>query len=434
MVKTNCNFIFYLGLVLILSTSGCKVKTDIGYPEITVLEPTPNAIFNNGDTIRFIAKFIDNSKLNNIELILVNEANKPVLPMVSITPNKNPYTFQGDYVISDPMLPGGQYYLNFKAYNEENLTNKFIEIQISDLAKEMLYPIIVTHPGTDKWDAYRLTSANVWHNFFSNTGDYSGCAINPAESQFYMCGNSISNLTSVKLPEGLIKWNIKPVYHQSQRWFEGIESSYPNLYVSCAEGNIRGYNKEGSEVYKSETFPNAEPHHLTTTNNFIVGEFVDAYSNDRFLVTFHNPGGKMFSSKFYDGNVIALLHSSLEKVLVLCNKDDEACIMQYDATYNSLSNLHSFYEGIFIAAAKMDNDNYLISSSVGVYHYRISNNSLILFISGIKDAKIAFDDTSQQFYICSGKEMSIYSFPNPVLLNKIQLPDTIVDFHLVFNK
>ncbi|MFZ4550095.1 MAG: hypothetical protein ACOYN4_21785, partial [Bacteroidales bacterium] len=346
----------------------------------------------------------------------------------------NPFTFQGDYVITDPMLPGGKYYLNFKAYNGENLTNKFVEIQIHELSREMLFPVIVTQNEADKWDAYRLTLNNEWFKFYSNTGDYSGCAINSAESQFYMCGNSISNLSAIKLPEGLMQWNVKPVYHQSQRWFEGILFSYPTLYVSCAEGNIRGYNKSGKEIYKSETFPNAEPHHLATTNNFVVVEFVDAYSADKFLVAFHNPGGKMFSSKFYEGDVVGLLHTTGERILVFCNNNGQGGIFQYDATYNSLTNLHPFYDGAFVAAAQMDNDNYVVSSNSGVYHYRLSNNSLTPLISECKNAKIAYDNTSQEFYVSSGKELQIYSYPNLVLLNKIQLPDTIVDFHLVFNK
>jgi len=421
-------------IILLSAMGGCKGNEDYGYPEIAVAQPLPGSIFENGDTIKFQATCTDKNKLTTIELILVDQDNKPVLPLVSITPNKNPFSLQGDYVITDLMLPSGKYYLNFKAYNGENMTNKFVEIQTSELAMEMLYPIVVTHSENDTWGAYRFTKENNWIKFISNTGDYSGCAINSAESQFYMCGNSISNLSSVKVPEGLLQWNVKPVYHQSQRWFQGITFRFPTLYVSCAEGNIRGYNKLGKEIYKSESFPNAEPHHIAITNNFVVAEFVDAFSTDRFLVAFHNPGGKMFSSKFYSGDVVGLIHTTGDKCLVLCNKNGQGSIMQYDASDNTLSILHPFYDGIFVALAKMDSDNYIISSNSGVYHYRLSNNSLITLVLESKNATIACDNTSQQFYVCSGKEMQVYNFPIPVLLEKIQLPDSIVDLHLVFNK
>ena len=434
MKKNYSLFLLLLCSLLLLVISGCDSKVDFGYPEINVIQPFPGKIYQNGDTIKFLAKFSDNNQLTNIELLLVDLDNKPMLPVVSITPGHNPYIFEGDYIINDPMLPNGSYYFRFQASNGGNVTNQFVAIQIHGLEREMLYPIVVTHPETDIWNAYRLTKDNNWLKYYSHTGDYKGCAINSAESQFYICGNSISNLSSVRLPDGALQWNVIPVYYQSHNWFGGIEFSYPNLYVSCAEGNIRGYNKTGNEIYKSETFPNAEPSLLVATKNFIVGAFADAFSSDRFLVAFHNPGGKMFSSKFYDGEVIGLLQTTGEKILVFTNSDGQGLISQYNATDNSLSVLHPFYTGIFIDAAKMDSDNYIISSSSGIYHYRLSNNSFTPLLPEIKDAKIACDNTLQQFYTCSGKEMQLYSFPNPILLGEMPLPDTIVDFLLVFNK
>ncbi len=423
-----------IGSLLLLLISACNSKVDFGYPEINVMLPLPGRIYQNGDTIKFQAEFSDNNQLTNIELLLVDQDNKPMLPVVSITPNQNPFIFEGDYIINDPMLPGGSYYINFRASNGENSTNRFVAVQIHELAREMLYPIIVTHPETDIWNAYRLTKDNNWLKYYTQTGDYAGCAINSTESQFYICGNSISNLSSVKLPGGALQWIIKPVYYQSHNWFGGLEFSYPNLYVSCAEGNIRGYNKTGNEIYKSETFPNAEPSLLVATKNFVVGAFADAFSSDRFLVAFHYPGGKMFSNKFFHGEIVGMLYTSAEKILVFSNSDGQGSISQYNATDNSLSVLHPFYNGVFIDAAKMDSDNYIISSSSGICLYCISNNSLTPLLPEIKDAKIACDNTMQQFYACSGKEMQVYSFPSPVLLEKIPLPDTIVDFHLVFNK
>ena len=434
MKKNYSIFQFLVSSVLLLLISACDTKVDFGYPEINVMQPLPERIYQNGDTIKFRAEFSDNNQLANIELLLVNQDNKPMLPVVSLIPDQNPYILEGDYILSDPMLPDGSYYIRFHASNGKNTTNQFVAVQIYGLEREMLYPIVVTHQGSDTWEAYKLAKNDEWLKFYTHNGDYAGCAINSTESQFYISGNSISNLSSVKLPEGALQWNVKPVYYQSHNWFGGLEFCYPNLYVSCAEGNIRGYNKSGNEIYKSETFPNAEPSLLVATKNFLVGAFADAFSSDRFLVAFHYPGGKMFSNKFFHGEIIGLLYTSSEKILVFSNSDGEGSISQYNATDNSLSVLHPFYSGVFIDAAKMDSDNYIISSSSGIYLYCISNNSLTPLVPEIKNAKIACDNTSQQFYSCSGIEMLVYSFPIPVLQSKIPLPDTIVDFHLVFNK
>jgi hypothetical protein len=210
--------------------------------------------------------------------------------------------------------------------------------------------------------------------------------------------------------------------------------SYPFLYATCADGCIRGYNKTGNEIYKSEVFHNAEPNLLVATNNFIIGAFADVFSSNRFLVTFHNPGGKMLGNKFLIGDVIGLLQTTGEKILVFSNYEGQGSISQYNATDNSLSFMHPFYTGIFVGAARMDNDNYIISSTSGIYLYQISNNSLTVLVPGINGAKIVCNTELQQFYACVGKEMQIFDFPNPILLQTIPLPDTIVDVELVFNK
>jgi hypothetical protein len=331
-------------------------------------------------------------------------------------------------------LPGGVYQLRFRASDGANVTNRFVEIQIQELAQKLLYPVIVTHPETGTWNAYRQMPNNVWKEICVQTGDYCGSAVNPAASQFYMCGVFQSGLMAMHLPEGDVLWTVKPGIHQSQRWFEGISFDFPQLYVSCAEGNLRGYDKMGKEIYKSETFPNAVPYLSVTTTNYITGAFKDAFSNNRFLVIFHNQGGLMIYNKFMESEIAALLPVKGDKVLVLSNGNGQGEISLYNGADNTLVPMHSFYEGPFHEAVALDTDNFLISASSGLYWYRLSNNSLTMFVSGIVNSTIACDPTEQLIYACTGKKMEIYAFPYATLLESYALPDTAIDLHLVFNR
>ncbi len=428
-----CHRIFLLVLLSSLLAASCRKTEDAEFPVIVVTAPLPGSVYENGDTIRFRAEFSDNVRLSSVELSLVDPDNKPMLSNLSIVPDKSPFTFQGEYIINDPLLPGGTFQLRFRASDGVNVTNHFIEIQVHELSRQLLYPLLVTHPSTGIWSVYRLKTDDTWTEIFTQTGDYGGSAVNSAESQLYMCGIYQSDLTAVKLPTGLPLWHVKAEQHQSQRWFEGIVFCYPDVYASVAEGNIRAYNKTGNQIYKTDTYANEVPQQSVATRNFVVASFRDAFSTDRFLVTFHNPGGKMISTRFFLGDVVGIFCIGADKVIVFSNSNGQGVISLYNASENTITPLNGMYESGFRETAMLDTDYFLMTGSSGLYWYCLSTNSLIPFVSKTFN-NIACDNTSRLIFASNGKNLEVYSFPYASLEHSYPLPDTTVNLHLVFNK
>jgi len=434
MVKIRATlFVLFSALALIL-LQGCGDKEDDVYPEIKVSQPLNGVNFENGDTISFQATFSDNSTLQSVEIVLVDNNNIAVLPNLVLVTDKNPFTITGSYIISDPLLPGGVYQLRFRASDGINVTNKFVDIQIYELQRQLLYPLIVTHPETSRWSAYRLTAANSWKEIYSYTGDYLSSAVNSAASQFYTCGIVQSDLTAVKLPEGGFLWNVKPEIHQSLRWFEGITVNNNMLYVSCAEGNIRGYDKTGNEIYKTETFPNAIPSLSAISKNFVVGYFKDNFGNNNSLLAFHIVGGKLIHNKFIPSDVIGLQHINNDKVLVFSNSNGEGEISLYDGADNTFSSLYHFQYGTFFETAAMDSDNYIISGSSGLFWYRMSKNSMISLQPDLINCQVACDPLDQLIYTSQNSMVHVLDFSTASVIQSYNLPDPAVALHLVYNK
>lgn len=433
MIKIHILFLIVFASIVVAMES-CDTKEDDEFPVIVVNQPLAGTIYENGDTIRFQAVISDNDRLETVEISLVDKNNKPVLSTISVSPDKNPFTFNGEYSIDDPLLPFGVYQLRFRALDTKNTSNHFIEIQVQELAREMQYPLIVTHPESGKWPVYKLTNSLEWKELYTHTGDYCGSAVNSAASQLYMCGIYQSALTCFSLTDGVTSWSVKPGFNNTERWFESISFSYPKLYASCTEGNIRGYDKTGNELYKSDIYTNQVARKSVTTKNFIVGSFTNAFSNEKYLAAFHNTGGLLIYSKFIQADVAELIPVTGDKVLVFTNKDGQGEILMYNGADNSLVVKHPFYEGTFREAAALDSDNYMISTSAGIFWYRLSINSLTPFVTSFTNANIACDATMQLIYACSGKTMEVYTFPFALLAESYSLPDTVVDLHLVYNK
>ncbi len=429
-------FLYYLLLIILIGISffNCKKTENTDSPVISVSQPLPGSAFENGDTIHFRASFSDNSQLTSINVQLMDQDNVPMLPVVSIVPDKKQYTFDGQYAINDPMLPGGTYQLRFQASNGVNVTNHFVQIQVYELQQKLLYPLIVTHPATSQWTVYKMDSSFQWKQIYIHTGDYAGSAINPAERQLYMCGDYQSDLTAVLLTNSTVVWRVKPTVYQSSHWFAGPVFSYPNLYVACAEGGVRAYNKNGTEVYKSDLFSNASPNKLVVTKSQVVASFTNAFSHQNTLVAFHNSGGLMVDNKYFAGDVVDLLRVESDKVLIFGNNNGHGEISLYDGAESTLTTLHLFPEGTFYKAIAIDSNNFMVSGSAGLYWYKMDNNSLTLYASAPINANIALDVVSQRIYTSTGKKLDVYDFPNPAILDSYNLPDTIVDLHLVYNK
>lgn len=413
----------------------CSSEEDTVFPEISVSKPSVFSMYENGDTIRFEATVSDNNRIKTVDVILVDKENKPVLANISFTPSTNPFHVLGEYIIDDPMLPGGPYQLRFQASDGVNISNYFVDIQVHELNKEFKYPIIVTHPENGKWNAYRLDSVGIWQEFYTQTGDYIGSEVNSAAKQFYMCGISKSNLTALSLPSGITIWQVEAGIHQSQRWFEGIMYEYPKLYVSSAEGNIRAYDKTGSELYRSETNTLGVPDRAVLTKNLIISSFTDKFSQANYLIAFHNQGGLMIYSKFIQSKVACMVHLESDKVLVFSNNSaGQGIISVYDGADDSFMAIHQNYEGSFYQAEALDSYNYIVSGSKGLYWYAYDKNSLTPFVPGLINSEIKCDITSQIVYSCSGKTLNTYSFPFAGLIQSYSLPDTAVAIHLLYNK
>lgn len=434
MIKNRKTYLLFLFVLTLACLGSCDSKEDTEYPKIVINLPLAGSSYENGDTIIFNALINDNSQLSNVEVLLVDQDNKPVLANFSLVPTANPFTFHGEYTINDPMLPGGTYQLRFKASDGINSANQFVQIQVHELQRQLLYPLIVTHPTSGNWLVYSLTNNNAWKEIYSHTGDYSGSSVNSPASQLYMCGVYLSDLTAVHLPNGVILWQVKPEVYQSGRWFESLNFCYPNLYVCCANGSILGYDNTGAETYKSETYANSIPHLSVTTKNLVIGSFKDAFSNDNFLVAFHNEGGKMIYNNFIQDEVVDLVQVENDKILIFSNNEGHGIISLYNGADNSMSVLHPFNDGTFREVSAMDKENYLVSGNKGLYWYRLSNNSLTPFVPAEINSLIECDNTSQLIFACSGKTMNVYNFPDATLSESIPLPDTAIDLHLVFNK
>ncbi len=434
MLLRYCIFLCFSVVLIVTIAVGCKKNVDTVSPVITVILPASQTIYENGDTIKFKALFSDETQLKSVSVQLVDKDNKPALASVSSNLVTNPYTFAGGYIIDDPLLPGAVYNLRFQASDGVNITNRFIEIQVHELPRKLLYPLIVTHPKADSWQTYSLPESGGWKELTSHTGDYCGSAVNPASSLFYFCGKYLSGLAAAKLPGGNAAWLVKPGFNSSQRWFEGISFNSPLLYVACYEGNIRGYDKSGNEIYKSETFLNSYPYLSVCTKNLILASYKDDFSANRNLVAFHNQGGKMIYTKFIQKDVIGMINTTSDNVLVFSNVNGHGDISLWSGIDNSFVPMRTLPEGQFHEAIKMDNDNYFISTSVGLYRYELSTNALSQFISKTINSEISYDPLALQIYTCTGKMLEIYSIQSAALVGSYPLPDTAVDLHLVFNK
>ncbi len=411
----------------------CKPDEDNIAPEITILEPMAGSIYAVKDTIHLSAIFSDNNEIKSIKVTLIDSENRPMLAPISVDLPSNPFSLISDYPITDSLLKSGSYELQFQAFDGVNTTNVFVKIAITELQKKFLYPIIVTQNATNLVSAYSY-SPNGWTKFFNQQGDYVGSAVNSPHQQFYISGVSKSNLTAWSLKEKRVLWTRPALNYPHGHWFESVSYQDPLLYVSYYEGYISSFDKSGNALFNTEITTPYYPLNSCMAGNFIAAALRNKENKSSALGIYYGQGGALKSLKNAVPFIVSLLPLGENRVLTFGNRNGSGFINLYRIADDLFTEIKEVPNDSLCEVAAMDADNYFISGRQRVYWFRYSNNSLVVFADGIAKAHLACEFLNQQVYIGSGKKISVYNFPQGNPEELLNLPDSLLAIHLLYNK
>lgn len=424
-------FLFAVNLTVIFS---CNEPKDEVWPEIIINQPDANRFYSPGDTITLEADFSDDATLSFVKVALVDTYNHPILAPVSISPAASQYHLGAELVIDDASLKGGSYNLQFQASDGVNTTSKYVKVNIDEIDRELLYPVVVTSEGTNHVRILRTDSTGVFRSIYMYQGDYAASDVSNAFGLLFFSGKTMADLQAFSLAENKSLWSVPCEQSSTGHWFEMLAYYYPWLLVSQYDGYVRGYDRYGVQQFKSQPVANNFAEQVYMMQDYVIAGMKEYSTDNRQLAVFHVSGGKLLDLQPLDFLPVGFGKAGTNKVIVFGNEGSDGVIALYDFNESTLAVINRL-KGETISSVDMMSDNvFYLSAGNELYRYTYLINSAFPLASGYENGKIVCENLSEQLYVASGSTLFLVNAQDGSADTSWQFNGEILDVHLLYNK
>jgi hypothetical protein len=139
---------------------------------------------------------------------------------------------------------------------------------------------------------------------------------------------------------------------------------------------------------------------------------------------------------FVGWNILEMFEYDNDNVFCFGNTSAGQGVMEiYNITNNSTWEPHSIPTGKIFNVAEIDDGEFLIAHSDGVYRYTYYNNSLVNIINS-SPRQIEYDEINNVIYLVDsiGNLISYSNTSPPIQINQSLCTDSVLDMHLLYNK
>jgi hypothetical protein len=426
-------FCFAMVILVLISIGSCRQDTDNPAPVIQLISPSHGAIFKVYDTIHISLILKDNQADIDLKIMLTNGLGGSLPEPAFITHPAMDDTLELEYVINEPLMLSGNYDLQIQASDGKNTTNEFVQLQIIELSREFRYPIAITENPTGIIVAYSIQQGNVM-KLFDYQGDYSGSAINSAYNLLVVAGLSISPVRAFQMEKQQFTWSIAAEQNIQNRWFESIDVSGQEFYISYYEGYIKAVDRFGNISFTTASSNPYSPGITCNMINYLVASTYDYRTHDNAIDVYFVPGGLLKQRLTCFSKIVALEKEDSKTVLVFGNNENSGFIQTFDIEEGTLSILEEIKNDSIFSVAAMDVENYILAGKTHLYWFNSRLSSLTDFSSFQGKAHVACEPLDSVVYATSGKIIKTFTFPGGLEIGEVEVPSQVIDIQLYYNK
>jgi hypothetical protein len=370
--------------------------------------------------------------VNSLQVGLVNADFVPVLPLIYLSPGKSNFQLSIDLPVTETDIETGDYYIFIKAEDDNDFKNKYQAVLITGVPKVLEKIIVVTRKNDNEITVTAVDPVNNKEPLFDISSDYASSEVDSKNRQFYLAGVTLTDMSAYNLDTKEDEWAREafpplPVHSSGCLYFdEHIYASYDSYY-------IYGFRYNGSQIFDTEVETGKRPSRIMKFQTFLIADLQSKTGGFSYLVTYYISTGVEKNRLQTIYRVVDFLEADGNTVLIVANENDEGVIWKFDPNSNMQTFLREIPGKIF-SSVKLSDDHYLLGTSTAVYHITLS--SLSLSEVSINDTiyMLRYDDLNKKIYAGEAKRISILSYPEMQIQNTIEFSDSILNFHLLYNK
>ena len=414
----------------------CKKDNDESGPKITFNTPVENQTFNVYDYVTVNATVTDETKITEVSVSLLDANENYAHVSIPVSVSSPSMTVNLQYYLDNIHLETGFYYIKISASDGKNDSHKYQKIYLIAVPKALQTVYVVSNTGSfvtnlSTMDA-SFSTIVPYHTF---SGDYLASSISSYYQEAYMCGNYTGNFTGHLLSYNIPKFTIAPSV-SANPYFTGYYNDDIHTYVSSYDGNIKGYDYQGSVFYATTSVSGYYAQHLCFNSGYMIAEEKDLSSSAKKLVTYFATGSQEKNCALSQ-DVVQFCEKDATNVFLFGNVSGQATIQLFDRTANNIWNPYPFAlaTGSLLSVLQIDSDTYLLGHSNGtIYKYQYSIGSVTTFMTGYTAVKLKYDDVNNRLYVVEANKVSVFNMATLGLVNSVNSAENILDVHLVYNR
>jgi len=413
--------------------SSCKKNKDKPLPQIMLTFPRELDAFIVGDSIPVIAQITHTMEIVSVKVVLVNAEGIPVLVPKYIYPGSTSYALDYEYPITKN-LQSGNYSLLVSAGDGSNTAKVYTQLMISGVGRFFEQAIAICQPNSLNTYVYGIDADGDYENILNLDHGYIDSDISSDHRQLYILKPSPDILIAYNL-DSLVEIdfsvNASPPYPEfhSVSYFQFS----PLAYVPNANGEIRGYNSQGSPIFITPLNTDTIPLQCYRHDNMMLAYCVRRGGPERFIRQYYEGTGVYRAGLKININVVDIFSLDPDQAVVFGNDDTTARAYVYDITGNAFYSEISMPEGIVSQLAEVSTGRYLIGHENGIYLYNHNDASMSLWLSGISVDVLVYDDLSQYVYYAVENEVYVHRFSDAALLQQVLLPYEVANLLIQYN-
>ncbi len=428
------NLAAFVFLIQVLFSS-CKKNEDFGSPIVTILKPSSGASFAVGDTFPIQIHISDSKQITAVGIRLLNSNYIPAGHGVSSTFSGNNTVINAQYVIDNVNLVSGNYYIAVTASNGHHETNAYTLIHINELQKVRKAIYLISSANNFSCQVLKIDSLHQPSISISIPGDYAASAIYSLGNTLFTIGKLTGNFNGYDLTSNALLFS-KQSAASSIPTFMNLFLENDVVYVSWYNGNIKGYNKTGTQKYEVQQSGYFIPDAILKNDQYFFGELYYPTVHETRIGSFYLVSGAAKQERVIDMDLKNMFTLDNGHLLLFGNDtvSGQGKIEIYNETGNGIIQLHTVPTGLLNNVVQVDNTHYFVAHSGGIYLYNYTLNGLTPFVTGFPVYSLTYDDLDQEIFACSGNTVHVYNSSTASFQYNIANTDSVKDVRLLFSK
>ncbi len=409
----------------------CKKDDEIPYLNVSFTSPSEAEIFSVPDTIMVRFSVQSELPIQSIRASIDNEKLIPLSPTVYLTPDESQHDFE--IPLSVDILPETD---NAKAY---------VHLLINDGAQnDHWYLAIDLRLKPFVYKGITVTTTSTQQNsilfFFDEQGtetahlDISGRAEKmlslPESDMMVVATSTPEHLMAISYDDQQVVWTKNAPFPNPA--FTCLYSQAPYLYYGVGAGRVVGaYAGTGLQQMETPIFEDYQPTAIGNGgNNLIYAETSRTGQTSRITTCYLNTG-ELQEHYLTEFQAIFANSSSDTTIVFIGNQEPNGKLLVFDSKRIQAVSGQLFYFGEITYAAAIDQNNYMMASKQGVYHYNLTTDLLKqVFTAQVEIGHLSCDTTTQLIYIGDGNELQVLDFPHFTNTNTLTFENQIIGVNM----